>query len=64
MTPADYRFDRFQRRFIAEDMAFAGGRAPGEAFPDFQLETVDGRTLSRNDFIEKQPLLVIFSSFT
>jgi peroxiredoxin len=64
MTSPEYRFDRFKRQFILEDLGFHAGPRPGEPFPEFELTTVDGGTVSRGDFIEKQPMLMIFSSFT
>jgi peroxiredoxin len=64
MTSADYRFDRFKRKLLYDDFAFQAGPEPGDPFPDFELTTVDGVTVTRDDFIEKQPMLMIFSSFT
>ncbi len=54
MTSPDYRFDWFKRQFILEDLSFHAGPRPGEPFPGFELTTVDGDTVSRGDFIEKQ----------
>lgn len=64
MTSAEYSFDRFTRELLYEDFAFQAGPRPGQPFPEFELPTVDGETVSRADFVEKQPMLMIFSSFT
>jgi hypothetical protein len=64
MTANGYRYDRFFRELLAHDMAFEGGPQPGEAFPDFELPTVDEDRVRKADFVGERPLLMIFSSFT
>lgn len=59
-----YRFDRFQRQMLYHDIGFEGGPTPGERFPDFDLPTVDGTRIVRDDAIAQRPMLMIFSSFT
>lgn len=60
----DYRFESFKREMLAEDMGFQGGPPPGAPFPDFALPTVAGGQVTKSDFVDRQPMLMIFSSFT
>lgn len=60
----DYRFERFKREFVLEDMDFQGGPPPGSPFPDFDLPTVGGGQVTKADYVDRRPMLMIFSSFT
>lgn len=59
----DYRFPRFRRQLLAHDLAWEGGPPPGEPFPDFNLTTLDGGTLRRDDLLG-EPFLMVFASYT
>lgn len=63
-TATGYRFPRFHRELLYHDLAFEGGRAPGEPFPDFDLPTVDGGSIAKRDVLGTRPTLVVFASFT
>lgn len=60
----DYRFERFERELVMEDMGFQGGPGPGEPFPEFELPTVGGGEIRKADYVDRRPMLMIFSSFT
>lgn len=64
MTPTDYRFHRFTRDLLLEDLSFHGGPKPGEELPEFSLVRTDGSGVSRGDLLGEQPVLMIFTSFT
>ncbi len=59
-----YRFPRFQRELLAHDLAWEGGPPPGEPFPEFELTTLDGGTLRRDDLLGREPFLILFASYT
>lgn len=59
-----YRYAHFQRGLVLEDFGFHGGPAPGEPMPNFDLEALDGGRIRKADFVGKQPLLMIFASYT
>jgi len=62
---AEYRYPHFKRKLLVEDMlSFRGGPDPGEAFPDFDLLTIDNRRLQKSDVIEKRPVLLSIGSYT
>lgn len=60
----EYRFQRFKREFVIEDIDFQGGPRPDQPFPDFDLPTIDGGHVAKSDFVDRRPVLMIFSSFT
>lgn len=64
MADIPYRFERFQRQLLLHDLSFEGGVQPGEAFPDFELLTLDVRRVTRDELIAQRPMLMVFSSFT
>jgi peroxiredoxin len=50
---------------LVKDMiSFRGGPKPGEDFPDFELSTIDGGTISKADIIGQKPIMIIFGSYT
>jgi peroxiredoxin len=61
----DYRYRAFTTKLLLRDMRFRRS-APkaGEPFPEFKLETTDGNTISKQDFLGHKPLLLIFGSLT
>lgn len=59
----EYRYPRFRRELMKEDSAFTSGPAPGEPFPGFDLPTIDGRRVTKEEMAGK-PFLVTLSSFT
>lgn len=61
----DYRYQAFTTKLLLWDMRFRKS-APkaGEPFPEFKLETTDGNTISKRDFVHKKPLVLIFGSLT
>lgn len=60
----EYRYPHFTRSLLVEDIAFRGGPAPGEQLPDFELPTIDGRVVSKSDFVGQRPLLITLASIT
>jgi Iodothyronine deiodinase len=60
----DYRFDRFQRQCLVEDLAFRAGKDPGWPMPDFELPTVAGGQIRKSDFMGRRPVLFTFASLT
>lgn len=64
MADVPYRFERFQRQLLGHDLSFEAGAEPGEVFPDFQLLTVDGPRVKRDELTAQRPMLMVFSSFT
>lgn len=64
MSTTPYRFSRFSRELLAEDMAFRGGPGPGSPFPAFELVNADGEQVRSDDLIGDKPVLLEFSSFT
>lgn len=60
----DYRYRHFRARLLAADMSFRGGVSPGERFPDFDLQALDGRRVSRDDVIGERPVFLYFASVT
>lgn len=64
-TNNDYRYKTFTTNLLLRDMRFhKSAPKAGEPFPDFKLETTDGKTLAKQDFINRKPLLLIFGSLT
>ena len=64
-TNNDYRYKTFTTKLLLRDMRFhKSAPKTGEPFPDFKLETTDGKTLAKQDFINRKPLLLIFGSLT
>jgi hypothetical protein len=59
-----YQYDHFEREVLFGGLRFKTGPAPGEAFPDFDLETTDGEWVRRSDFVGKKPVLMTFGSVT
>lgn len=64
-TNNDYRYKAFTTKLLMRDMRFRKS-APkaGKPFPEFKLETTDGKTISKQDFVNYKPLLLIFGSLT
>jgi len=60
----NYRYEHFESKLLAADMKFLGGPQPGQPMPDFELVTVDGTTVRKDDFVGSRPLLMAFASFT
>lgn len=58
-----YRYPQFYRELLAHDFVWEGGRPPGEPFPDFEVTTLDGGTLRRDDLLG-EPFLIVFASYT
>ncbi len=64
-TNNDYRYKAFTTKLLLRDMRFHKSAAKaGEPFPEFKLETTDGNVISKQDFINRKPLLLIFGSLT
>jgi hypothetical protein len=59
----DYRYHRFRKELLEEDSSFQSGPEPGHKFPDFDLPTVDGHRLTRDD-LAGRPALVVLASYT
>ena len=61
----DYRYNAFTTKLLLRDMRFHKSvPEAGEPFPEFKLETTDGNTISKQDFVNHKPLLLIFGSLT
>jgi len=60
----EYRYPHFQRELINEDASFTEAGRPGSVMPAFDLPTVDGGRVERNDYIHQRPLLLTFASIT
>lgn len=61
----DYRYKAFTTKLLLRDMRFhKSAPKAGEPFPEFKLETTDGNVISKQDFINNKPLLLIFGSLT
>lgn len=59
-----YSFHRFDASLREERVAFAERGKPGSIMPDFDLATVDGARVGRDQFIGERPLLLNFASIT
>lgn len=59
-----YAYPSFRLPMLLDDIGFEGGPHPGEPFPDFELRTVDGGTITRTGLLERGPALVTMGSFT
>lgn len=59
-----YVYDHFYRALMSEDYEFRHGPGPGEPMPHFELPTVDGPELRKQDFLGKRPLVLVFGSIT
>jgi len=61
----DYRYKTFTTQLLLGDMRFhKSAPKAGEPFPDFKLETTDGNVISKQDFTDHKPMLLIFGSLT
>ena len=60
----EYRHKHFQRKLLAADLRFRKGPGLGESMPDFDLPTINGGRLRKEDFIGERPLLLAFASVT
>ena len=59
----EYRFKRVTIGLLMDDTRFRkDSLSVGDPFPLFELPTTDGRQISRDDFVGKRPLLVVFGS--
>jgi hypothetical protein len=61
---AKYAYSHFHAGLLIEDRAFLGGVAPGRAFPQFDLPTVDGGRVTSQELIGEKPVLMYFGSVT
>ncbi|MGI9038318.1 MAG: hypothetical protein ACR2GQ_05610 [Gemmatimonadota bacterium] len=59
-----YQFLHFKRSMLLADISFKSGPAPGEPFPDFDLDTTDGGRLTLEDLRAGGPTLMVLGSFT
>lgn len=61
----EYRYKAFTTKLLMRDMHF-NKSAPkaGEPFPEFELTTTEGDIISKQDFINNKPLLLVFGSLT
>ncbi len=60
----DYRYHHFERSLLMDDLTFTGGPQPGQPMPDFDLPTIDGARVRKEDFVGQRPLLLTFASVT
>ena len=60
-----YRYKRFTTSLLFRDLRFRrDAAAPGDAFPEFELITTDGRSLFNDDVFGDKPVIFIFGSMT
>lgn len=59
-----YRYDHFKREVFWGELSFKSGPAPGQPFPDFDLETTEGGRVQKADFVGKRPVLITLGSVT
>jgi hypothetical protein len=59
-----YRYDHFKREVLWGDLSFRSGPAPGQPFPDFDLETTDNGRVRKADLVGKKPVLMTLGSVT
>ena len=55
----NYRYPHVSRAILHQDAAFRGRARPGKQLPDFDFPTIGGGRLRRDDFLGRQPLLLI-----
>ena len=66
-APADYNFEHFRTKHLAQDArrtVVAEGIRPGEPAPDFELPRADGAGTVRLTDLRGRPVLLHFGSFT
>jgi hypothetical protein len=64
-TYNDYRYKAFTTKLLLRDMRFhKSAPKAGEPFPEFKLETTDGNIITKLDFVNHKPLLLIIGSLT
>jgi thiol-disulfide isomerase/thioredoxin len=64
-THNNYRYKAFTTQLLLHDMRFhKSAPKAGEPFPEFKLETTVGNVISKQDFTDHKPLLLIFGSLT
>lgn len=62
---SDYRFKRLRTQLLIQDFQFKKtAPGPGDPLPEFDLVTTTGDRIKTKDYIDKQPLLLIFGSVT
>lgn len=60
-----YRYRHFSPRVLLDDLRFpAESPAPGQPFPDFDLPTTDSDRVRKDDFVGRQPMLMVAASYT
>jgi hypothetical protein len=59
-----YRFERFRRQQLSDDLHFSVGKEPGWQVPDFDLPTTTGGRVKKSDFQGRRPVLFTFGSLT
>ena len=65
--PADYNFEHFRTKHLAQDgrrTIAAEGIRPGEPAPDFELPRADGSGTLRLTDLRGRPVLLHFGSFS
>lgn len=62
---SNYRYQAFTTKLLLRDMRFhQSAPKAGEPFPEFKIKTTDGGAVSKQNFINRKPLLLIFGSLT
>jgi peroxiredoxin len=59
-----YNYPHFTRELLAKDMAKAGGPAPGDRAPDFELRSLEGDKFRLRDFRGQRNVVLTFGSLT
>ncbi|MBI4377336.1 MAG: hypothetical protein HY549_12925 [Elusimicrobia bacterium] len=60
----EYRYPRFKSKYLVRDLSFQRGPAPGQPFPNFDLELVDGGRIRKEDLLGRKPFLITLGSAT
>jgi len=63
-NPVEYLSQKFSTSQLLADLRFAAGPKPGEAMPDFDLETVSGERVRKSDYVGTRPMLLVMGSYT
>lgn len=60
-----YRYDRFTTKLLLNDLRFSStAPSAGSPMPDFDLETLDGGRVRRDDLVGERPVLLVLGSLT
>lgn len=62
---AGYRYKRLTPKLLFDDFSFdKRSPQPGDKAPEFELQTVDGKTIQSADILSGRPVLLTFGSMS